>query len=285
MDIRAILMGLAFAAIWSSAFTAARIIVADAAPLHALAFRFLIAGLIGVGVARATGQSWRLNAAQRRATVVFGLCQNGLYLGLNFVAMQWVEASLAAIVGSTLPLLVALALWLGGERPGALGVAGLVAGFLGVALIMGARLSGGVDPVGVALCGVGALALTFATLSVRGAMAGGNVLMVVGLQMLVGAVALFAVAIPLETARVVWSGELIVAFAYATLLPGLLATWIWFRLVARIGATRAATFHFLNPVFGVAIAALILGERLGPLDAVGVAVVAAGILAVQVSRG
>ncbi len=284
MDIRAILMGLAFAAMWSSAFTAARIIVADAAPLHALAFRFLFAGLIGIGLARATGQSWRLTPAQRRATVVFGICQNGLYLGLNFVAMQWIEASLAAIVGSTLPLLVALTLWLGGERPGPLGLAGLVAGFLGVALIMGARLSGGVDPVGLALCGVGALALTFATLSVRGAMAGGNVLMVVGLQMLVGAAALFAVAIPLEAPRVVWSSELILAFAYATLLPGLLATWIWFRLVARIGATRAATFHFLNPVFGVAIAALILGERLGPLDAVGVVVVAAGILAVQVSR-
>ena len=36
MDIRAILMGLAFAVMWSSAFTSARIIVADASPLAAL---------------------------------------------------------------------------------------------------------------------------------------------------------------------------------------------------------------------------------------------------------
>jgi EamA domain-containing membrane protein RarD len=49
-------------------------------------------------------------------------------------------------------------------------------------------------------------------------------------------------------------------------------------------ATRAATFHFLNPVFGVAIAAVLLGEGLSWVDALGVAIVAAGILAVQLSR-
>ncbi|NHX28214.1 EamA/RhaT family transporter, partial [Escherichia coli] len=42
MDIRAIGMGLAFALMWSSAFTSARIIVADAPPLLALSRRFLI---------------------------------------------------------------------------------------------------------------------------------------------------------------------------------------------------------------------------------------------------
>ena len=47
MDFRAIGMGLAFAFMWSSAFTSARIIVADAPPLTALALRFLISGLSG----------------------------------------------------------------------------------------------------------------------------------------------------------------------------------------------------------------------------------------------
>ena len=74
------------------------------------------------------------------------------------------------------------------------------------------------------------------------------------------------------------------AFAYTTLVPGLLATWVWFRLVARIGAVRAATYHFLNPFFGVAVAAVLLGENLGLADVIGVAIVAAGILAVQLSK-
>ncbi|MGB1208376.1 MAG: EamA family transporter, partial [Paracoccaceae bacterium] len=101
MDVRAIAMGLAFAFMWSSAFTSARIIVAAAPPLGSLSVRFLASGLIAIAIAYALGQRARLTPAQWRATVIFGICQNGLYLGLNFVAMQTVEASLAAIVAST----------------------------------------------------------------------------------------------------------------------------------------------------------------------------------------
>lgn len=286
MDLRAILLGLAFALMWSSAFTSARMIVAEAAPVWALAVRFLISGLIGVAIATAAGQSARLSAAQWRAVVVFGLCQNALYLGFNFVAMRSVEANLAAVVASTLPLIVALVGLARGERLGAAGWAGLAAGFAGVTLILGTRLSGGaVDPVGLALCIGGVGALTVATLAVRGATGGGNLMMVVGLQMLVGAAVLFPVAVAFETPWASFSPRLLAAFVYTTLVPGLLATWVWFRLVGRIGAVRAATFHFLNPVFGVAVAGALLGEVLGPADLAGVAVVAAGILAVQRARG
>ncbi|RDC74766.1 DMT family transporter [Rhodovulum sp. 12E13] len=285
MELRALVMGLAFAVMWSSAFASARIIVADAPPLAALAIRFLISGTLAVGIAAALGQTWRLTKGQARATVVFGLCQNALYLGLNFVAMQTVEASLAAIIASTMPLAVALASWLAfGERLPPLGIAGLVAGLAGVALIMGTRVQGGADPWGVSLCVVGVVALTFATLSVRGASSGGNVLMIVGLQMWVGSAALFVPAVLFETWEVQPSWTLAAAFAYTTLVPGLAATVVWFLLVGRIGATRAATFHFLNPFFGVAIAALVLGERMGWTDLAGVAIVMGGILAVQLAR-
>ncbi|MCU9848214.1 DMT family transporter [Defluviimonas sp. WL0024] len=285
MDIRAIFMGLAFALMWSSAFTSARMIVADAPPLTALSLRFLISGLIGVGIARAMGQSWRLSRGQWRSVAVFGLCQNALYLGLNFVAMQWVEASLAAIIASTMPLLVALLGWLFfGEKVRPLGIAGLVAGVAGVAIIMGSRLTGGVSLPGIALCGAGALALAVATLTVRGTSSKGNVLMIVGLQMFVGAGVLAVAAALTESWQVNWTPRLGLAFAYTTLVPGLIATWVWFRLVDRIGAVRAATYHFLNPFFGVAVAAVLLGETLGLADIVGVVIVAAGILAVQLSK-
>ena len=74
------------------------------------------------------------------------------------------------------------------------------------------------------------------------------------------------------------------AFIYTTLVPGLAATWVWFLLVNRIGAVRAATFHFLTPPFGVAVAAWLLDESIGALDLVGVLIVALGILAVQLSK-
>ncbi|WP_300010773.1 DMT family transporter [uncultured Roseobacter sp.] len=285
MDIRAILAGLAFALMWSSAFTSARIIVADASPLAALTLRYLISGLLGVAIARALGQSWHLTPAQWRATILFGILQNAVYLGLNFVAMQTIEASVAAIIASTMPLLVALAGWafLGeGLRP--LSFAGLVAGVVGVGLIMGTRITGGIDLYGLMLCGIGVVALTIATLSVRGATSGGNFLMIVGLQMLVGCVTLALATAVFETPRFNPTWPLAAAFIYTTLVPGLAATFVWFWLVNRIGATRAATFHFLNPFLGVAIAALLLGEKLGARDVIGVAIIALGILAVQLSR-
>jgi len=285
MDIRAIGMGLLFALIWSSAFTSARIIVVDASPLASLALRFFISGVIGVLIARALGQTWTLTRSQWKATFVFGICQNAIYLGLNFVAMQWIEASLASIIASSMPLLVAFAGWaVLKEKLSTLGLVGMALGFAGVVLIMGSRLGGGVDPLGIALCVIAAMALAVATLSMRNAMSGGNLMMVVGLQMLVGSGVLFVAALLFEESHANITLPLVAAFVYTTLAPGLFATWLWFKLVARIGAVRAATFHFLNPFFGVAVAALILGEALGLIDVIGVVIIAAGILAVQLSK-
>ena len=285
MDIKAIAMGLAFALMWSSAFTSARVIVEYAPPLTALALRFLISGLIGIAIAWALGQSARLSRKQWLGVVIFGVCQNALYLGMNFVAMQTVPASLAVIIASTMPLLVAVAGWLVfGTKVRPLGVAGLVAGLVGVVLIMGARLQGGVDLFGVLLCVLGVVSLTIATLAVLGASSGGNVLMIVGLQMLVGSALLWIPALTFEVWDVTWNWQLGAAFIYTTLVPGLAATLVWFLLVGRIGAVRASTFHFLNPFLGVAIAAALLGERIGVLDVVGVVIIAGGILAVQLSK-
>ncbi|SMP04167.1 DMT family transporter [Shimia sagamensis] len=285
MDIRALGMGLLFALIWSSAFTSARIIVADAPPLMISSLRFAIAGTIGVIIARALGQSWHLTPAQWRATIIFGLCQNALYLGLNFTAMTTIEASLASIIASTMPLIVALLGWAAkGEKLSPMGTIGLIVGFGGVLLIMAGRISDGVDLFGVLLCVIGATALAIATLAVRNASSGGNMMMIVGLQMFVGAIVLLGASLVFETWTVNWNPKMLTAFIYTILAPGLFATWIWFALVARIGAVKAATFHFLNPFFGVAIAAMVLGEKLGFWDIVGVAVICAGILAVQLSK-
>lgn len=289
MDLRALAMGLIFSLMWSSAFATARIIVVDAPPLYALALRFLLSGLLAVGIARALGATWRMAPGQWRSVAVFGLLQNTAYLGLNFVAMQWVEASLAVIIAASMPLIVAALGWaFRAERLPPLGVAGLIAGFVGVGLIMGTRVTGGADPLGVLFCLLGALALAIATMTVRSASGSGGgfpgLLMVVGLQMLVGSTALFALAALLEVPQVNLTPALAAAFLYQLFIPGLAATLLWFALVARIGTIRASAFHFLNPAFGVAVAAALLGETIGPLDALGVAIVAGGILAVQLSR-
>lgn len=285
IDWIAILMGVSFALMWSSAFTSAKIALIDAPPFLLLTIRFLLSGLLAMAIAAMLGQRIPSNRRIWFIILVIGVCQNSLYLGLIFLAVTQVPAGLAAIIASSLPLTVALAgtLWLG-TRLSRLGIIGLVIGFGGVLLIMAGRLEGGASLFGICCCIVGVLALTIATLVVKGADLGRDLLMIVGLQMIAGSLTLAPVAMITESFdQVTLTWSLALAFAYTTLVPGVLATIIWFRLVKRIGATQAATYHFLNPAFGVVVASLLLGETLGLIDMAGVVLITISILVVQLA--
>ncbi|MFV0410144.1 MAG: DMT family transporter [Paracoccus sp. (in: a-proteobacteria)] len=286
MDLKSIGMGVAFAFMWASAFTSTRVIVVAAPPLTALVIRFALASVIGIALARAMGQTWKLSRTEWRVLIIFGIMQNALYLGLNWIGMRTVEASAAAIIASIMPLLVAVLGWIWlGEKLRPMAIIGLVMGMIGVSIVMGVRLQHGLDPYGTLLCFLGVIALAIATLVARGAGGSRNMLMIVALQMAVGALVLTLPAAAMEWGEPInWSWQLIGAFLYTVIVPGLAATFIWFLLVNRIGAVRAATFHFLSPIFGVTIAAALLGERFGLPDVIGAAVVAAGILMVQMAR-
>jgi probable blue pigment (indigoidine) exporter len=284
VDWKGLGLGILFATMWSSAFSSSRIVVQYWPPFLLLSVRFVISGLIALGIGFVLGQRIRLTAQEWRLVAVFGLCQNALYLGLFHYAMQTVEAGVAAIIASAMPLVVAaLGRAFMGQRLRPLALAGLLAGFAGVLVIMAARLGHGLDLRGTAVCMIGVTALAVATLTLRGAAAGGNLWIVVGLQMLVGSAVLLPASLALETWTVSSPPRFLAALAYSILISGVAATMIWFILVRRIGATRAATFHFLNPFLGVAIAAMILGEHVTARDFIGVLIIMAGILAVQVS--
>ena len=286
MDFRSILMGISFSFIWSSAFTSAKILVTAASPLMVLSLRFFISGLLGIALARVLGQKIKLNKGEWTVVVIIGISQNAIYLAFNFIAMQWIEASLAAIIASLLPLVVAAVCWIFmGEKTGLKGMLGLTVGFGGVLVIMLDKLSSSNAYLGMTLCLIAVAALAGATLYVGRMMSlNKNVVMIVGLQMLVGSLTLFPFSLIFETWSIEWSTSFVLAFLYTTLVPGLFGTLIWFFLVRRIGPVKAATFHFLNPFFGVLVAALILSEPLSMSDGIGVTIIMAGILLVQLSR-
>ena len=276
-------MGVAFAFMWSSAFSSARIALESAPPLWTLVARFLLAGGLAIGVATMLGHRLPGKLEHYGRIAVLGICQNSLYLGLYFMAMVTVPAGIAAIMASTMPLLVAAGgAWLFRERLPGRALLGLALGFAGVGWIMFGRMGGGLDVASLGLCILGVLALAAATLLVRHADFGSGLLMVVGLQMIVGGAVLLPFALWLEPEPIiVWRPSLFLAFAYMAVVPGVIATLVWFKLVQRIGAARASAFHFLNPVFGVAVAAVLLSEGFGPTEMLAVAVVTIGIALVQ----
>ncbi len=286
LDGLSILLGLLFSVMWSSAFSTAKVIVLHIQPLTALSIRFGISAVIAIGIAHALGQSMRLAPRQLYGVLLFGFCQNGIYLTANFVSMQWIDASLAAIIASSLPLQVAFfSLLIFRDNIGWVGNLGLILGFIGVVIIMTTRWSLGLELFGITICIIASLALCIATLAIKGTDLQENLMMIVGLQMIVGFVAVSIPAVMFEAWEPIHlSWPLIGSLFYQIVGPGILATWIWFRLVNRIGPTKASSFHFLNPFLGVVIAALLLGEGVTLTDLAGVLIITAGIVAVQLPK-
>ena len=62
------------------------------------------------------------------------------------------------------------------------------------------------------------------------------------------------------------------------------AVLIWFYLLRNGDAARASSFLFLNPVIGLFLGALLLGDPLGTVDFVGAGGVALGIFLAQRGR-
>ena len=84
--------------------------------------------------------------------------------------------------------------------------------------------------------------------------------------------------------RVEWRWEVVAMLAFAGIFPSCIAYVLWNRGVAQVGANVASTFMHLGPVFGTALAWLLLGERLYLFHVAGVAAIFAGIVIVTRSR-
>lgn len=68
---------------------------------------------------------------------------------------------------------------------------------------------------------------------------------------------------------------------FATLGPLVLTTVLWFRVIHRIGASRATLVANLQPFLAAVIALVLLSERMTPLQVLGGILIAGGILTVR----
>lgn len=275
---RRLALVLLFVVIWSSAFPAAKIALADAPPLLLLTLRFLLAGVLAVGAGLALGK--RLGRRDLAVLVLAGMLNNALYLGFSFSGMRTVSGGLAAILVSCNPILTAiLAGPLLGERMNAAKAVGLVLGLAGVAFILRNRLGGGgEDPAGVLLLLAALVSLVAGTLLFKRLAPGGDLWLGNGVQSLAGGLGLLPVALLSESpAQIHWTAGFVGALLYLALVVSVVGFALWFLLVRRLGATAASSLHFLMPPAGLLLGWLVLGEEMPPLDLVGVVPVALGI--------
>jgi drug/metabolite transporter (DMT)-like permease len=253
-----------------------------------LSIRFALAAALFWALLGARGRRDLRALGRRDVAAGFGMgaCAYALQAGLYFAALERIDASLLSLLLYTFPAIVAVAaIALGRERADGRRLAALALASGGLALVVAGAGAGALDPLGAAL-GLGAAVVYSA-----------YILVGEGLATRVPA-ALLAALVCTGAAASLSAG----AALLGELRPGDLtgAAWGWIACLAaistvasislffaglrRVGPTTASILATVEPLVTVLLAFLAFGERLGPVQLVGGALVLAAVAALHVPR-
>jgi drug/metabolite transporter (DMT)-like permease len=98
----------AFCLLWASAFSVAKLAVAECPPLTVLAARFLLAGTFMLGAAAIYGAPRKLSRRDVLIFALLGIANQAAYLDLSYVGIRSISSGLAALIVSANPVLTAV---------------------------------------------------------------------------------------------------------------------------------------------------------------------------------
>lgn len=275
---------LAFAAIyiiWGSTYLAIRYAIETMPPFLMAGTRFATAGLLMYAWARLTGKERPEPVHWRSASIVGAL----LLLGGNG-AVVWAEtripSGIVSLLIATVPLWMVI---LGRRRPDIRVVGGIVLGFLGLALLLGpARLAGTgrIDLPGAGTVVAGSLSWAAGSLYSRKAPLPKSPLLGIGMQMMMGGLALvlagsvagewphfrpgnFSLLSTLSYVYLILAGSLVGFTAY-----------VW--LLRNVSPSKVATYAYVNPVVAVLLGWAIGGEELSLRAVLAAAIIVSGVV-------
>jgi drug/metabolite transporter (DMT)-like permease len=276
-------LAILFSLLWASAFLAVKVALASSPPLFLMGSRFLVAAAILFAVAVIRRLPFPATPGAWGRLAVLGLLNYALYLGIAAVALRHLSAGMGAVLASTIPVLLAVAgFLLLGERLHRARVAGLAIAFASVVLMMYSRTSPSDQPGAMLLILLANVFYTAGTILFKRWQPAEGVVVLNAVQFLVAGVAVLVPSLLLEPVSTVkLRASFLAAMAYLLFAVSLGAMSIWFFLLRSGEATRASSYFFLNPIFGVLLAALLLVEPIHALDIAGTLGVALGIYLVQ----
>jgi drug/metabolite transporter (DMT)-like permease len=270
----------AFCLLWASAFSVAKLAIADCPPLIVLTARFLLAGVVILGVAALFGMRLSLSRRELLLFALLGIANQAVYLGLSYVGIRSTSSGLAALVISANPVLTAvLAVAFLDERMTWRKAMGLLLGLGGVTFVVESRMAGGVDhPVGIAFLLVALVSLVAGTILYKKLAPSGGLWVGNGVQSLAAGLVTLPFAFAFENVGdIVPSWRLAASLAYLALFVSIFAYLLWFHLLDVSGATAASSYHFMMPPLGMLFGWLLLGEQVALTDLIGIVPVALGI--------
>ena len=230
------------------------------------------------------GEKVALGQSALVAFLVMGLLNNVIPFSLFAWGQTRIGGGLASILNATTPIwgVVVAHLFTSDEKITPAKMAGVLVGFGGVAVMIGAELLGEIGASLFAQLACVAAALCYALAGVYGRRfrrLGISPSEVSAGQLAASALILIPVVLLFEPP---WQSVAPAPEAWASIFALALfsttfAYVLYFRLIASSGATNALLVTFLVPVTAILLGVLILGEVLAPRHFAGMAMIAAGL--------
>lgn len=254
---------LILAAIWGASFLFMRIIAPVLGALWTAEVRVALAGVAMLLFMAATRRAMHFRANWKQY-LVLGTLNSALPFALFSYAALTLPAGYSAILNATSPLWGALigALTLG-ERLTARKSIGLVIGVAGVAFLVRLGPAQFTPQLLLAALACAAAALCYGIASAYSKKKSAGIappLMATGSQL--GAALVLLPFLPLSPVRAEVTPLVMLTAVMLALLCSAVAYFIYFRLIADLGPTKALTVTFLIPLFALAWGALFLGETI-----------------------
>ncbi len=191
---------------------------------------------------------------------------------------RWVSSSFAGIMIATVPLMVITLAPLFGvhERLSVRRLTGLAVGFIGVVTLLGLDVVQGPQWwSGVACVAISTVGYASGSLIVQRHLSDVDELAAVAASLAVATVVLLPAAawtVPHSVPSPLVLSALLVLGVVCTAL----ALWLYFFLIAQIGAARAAVITYVNPAVAAVLGVVVLHESFGLGSALGLALILLG---------
>jgi drug/metabolite transporter (DMT)-like permease len=260
-------------------------------PFLSAGLRFLLAGvLLSLWlVVRHGRDALRIDRGQLGGAALVGVLLLAGGNGLVVLAERTVPSGLTALIVASVPLWIVVFRLIARDRVAPSLVAGVLAGFAGVAFLVVPRgASGEIDPVGLLTVIVATFFWALGTFASPRLRMPRDPLASTALQMLAGGALLLVVAFVIgEPARAdpsTFSTASLAAMAYLVVFGSLVAFSAYTWLLQHTSVSVVATYAYVNPVVAVLLGALVLNESVTLSMLVGASIILAAV-AFIVSRG